>query len=154
MSGAGTRRPCPPKRRSRGMNSMKRTCTSRSRVRATKASSSSSTPSSRRALTLTGENPASKAAPTLSPAPATEPREALRVKAVKADVDPAQPGAAQIGRIPGQQHAVGGQRDVVDAARAAEHADEVGAAVPHQRLPAGDAHLADAAAARVAVGCG
>src|SRR5680860_492124 len=40
--------------------------------------------------------------------------------------------AADLRRVSGQKQPVGGQRDVVDAAGAAEHADKVGAAVPHE----------------------
>ena len=77
-------------------------------------------------------------------AAARDAREALRVEAVEAHVDALEPRRGELVREPGQQQAVGGQRDVVDAAGAAEHADEVGAAGPDQRLTAGDAHLGDA----------
>ena len=77
-------------------------------------------------------------------AAAGDAREALRVEAVEADVDAVQAVGRQVGGVPGQQQTVRRERDVVDAAGAADHADEVGAAHPHQRLAAGDAHLGDA----------
>jgi hypothetical protein len=52
----------------------------------------------------------------------------------------------QIDRVLAQQHAVGGQRDVVDAGNAGEIADQIGQIGAQQRFAAGEAQLAHAEA--------
>ena len=51
-------------------------------------------------------------------------------------------GGLELGGVLGQQHAVGGERDVLDAGQRREIADEIGEVRPQQRLAAGEAQLA------------
>ena len=63
---------------------------------------------------------------------------------VEADIDLAHPGGAQRpGRL-GQEHAVGGQADIVQALDPGQLTDEVEHPAAHQRFAAGEAHLGDA----------
>jgi len=66
-----------------------------------------------------------------------------RVEAVDADVHAAQPVSAQVVGEARQQDAVGRQGEVRDTLDLRQHTDQVGTAVAHERLPAGDTHLAD-----------
>ena len=52
----------------------------------------------------------------------------------------------ELGGVLGEQHAVGGERDVFDAGQRREVADEIGEVRPQQRLAAGDAQLLHAGA--------
>ena len=53
-------------------------------------------------------------------------------------------GALEVGGVGGQQHAVGGHRQVADAVAAGEPRHEVGEVAAQQRLAAGQPDLVDA----------
>ena len=73
-------------------------------------------------------------------------REHVRVERVEADGDAIEAGGLELGGVLGEQHAVGGERDVLDAGQRREIADEIGEIRAQQRLAAGDAHLLHAGA--------
>ena len=58
--------------------------------------------------------------------PAGHGGEHLRVQAIETHCDALQPGRTQRGGVLGEQHAVGGQRDVFDARKATEIPDQTG----------------------------
>ena len=72
--------------------------------------------------------------------------EHVRVERIQADRHPIQPGVGQRPRVPFEQKAVGGQRDVVDAARTQrrQRRDQPCQIAAQERFAAGDAQLADA----------
>ena len=122
-----------------------------SRANSTSGSRPSSLrPRCRTVLSLTGDRPAAAAAAipsstrrsgTLVSASAAN---TVGVEAVEADGDPVQPGVLQPLRAGGEQGAVRGQRDVVDARGGGDLRDEVLEVGAQQRLAAGEPHLADA----------
>ncbi len=59
------------------------------------------------------------------------------------DVQPAQTGVIQRASLLGQQHAVGGHRQVLNSGNGDQLLDQPGQILPHQRLAAGDAQLVD-----------
>ncbi len=65
-----------------------------------------------------------------------------RIEAVEAHGHALEPGRDQLGRMLGQQHAVGGQRDVLDARHAVEVGDQVRQVGAEQRLAPGQPQLA------------
>ena len=134
-----------------GMYSMKRTCSGRSSVIFAKPSRSCLSERTTTTLSLTGEKPTSNAASSPASASSSLPprviaRELLGVERVEAHVDALESGIAQLGGVARQQRRVGGERDALDALDRAQLADEVGHAVAHERLAAGEPDLADALA--------
>ena len=67
-----------------------------------------------------------------------------RVETVETHGDASEAGGLQFGGVFGQQHAVGGERDVFDSRQRAEIAHEVGEVRAQQGLAARDAQLAHA----------
>ena len=116
------RRRCQARSPSSGMNSMKRTWKPRSRARSQKRRTSSRPrPGIGTALTLTGLDlgeggdrvePGQHAVERVA---AGDLEEAGAGEAVDRDVDPVDPGGDEVGGLVGEQVAVGGQREVVDA---------------------------------------
>ena len=102
-----------------GIHSMKRTCRGRSRVSSTKAGSSGSSSGIMTTFSFTGLRSERSAASTPAKdvlqraAPGQLPI-ALRVERVQADVHPVEALGLELLGEPGQQHSVGGQRDVPD----------------------------------------
>ena len=80
----------------------------------------------------------------LQPAQPRDGVEPFRVERIQADVDPVQAGGGQFVGVAGQQDAVGRHRQVVNAGDAGQGAHQVNDSGPRQRLPAGQAYLADA----------
>ena len=137
------------------MYSMKRTITPVPRKRSTRSSTVwSLTPRWTTALTLMGARPARRACsmPCEHVVDAAEAaahaREDLGIQAVETDRDALQARGLQLGGVLRQQHAVGGQRDILDAGDRGQVADQVGEIRAQQRLAAGQAQLAHARAAR------
>ena len=75
-------------------------------------------------------------------------REDVLVEAVEADRHAREARGLEFVGMLGQQHAIGGHGDVVDAVDAVEIGDEVGQVHAQQRLAAGDAQLAARPSAR------
>jgi hypothetical protein len=73
-------------------------------------------------------------------------REHVRVERVEAHRDAIETRGLELAGVLGQQHAVGGERDVLDAVDRREVADEVRQVRAQQRLAASDADLPDAGA--------
>ena len=73
-------------------------------------------------------------------------REDIRIERVETHGDALEAGGLELGGVLGQQHAVGGERDVLDAGQRGEIADEIREIRPQQRLAAGDAQLLHAGA--------
>ena len=70
--------------------------------------------------------------------------EPFPVERIQMDVDPPQSGVVELLGVLGQQDAVGGQGQVLDAGDRHQLANQLGEAFADQRLAAGDAQLADA----------
>ena len=70
--------------------------------------------------------------------------ELLGIERVQRDVHTRKPCLTQLVGHARQQHAVGGERDVLDAGRVVDVAHQVDHALAHQRLAAGQAHAFDA----------
>ena len=79
---------------------------------------------------------------------AAQAREHLGVEAVEAHGDAAQACGLELRGVLGEQHAVGGERDVLDAGDGRQVADEVGEVGAQQRLAAGQPQFAHAEARR------
>src|SRR5207253_685877 len=78
------------------------------------------------------------------PEPAAHAREHLGIQAVEAHRDALEARRLELARVARQQHAVGGEGDVLDARNGRQVADQVGKAGAQQRLAAGEAELAHA----------
>jgi hypothetical protein len=59
------------------------------------------------------------------------------------DVDAAQPGVVKLPRAVREQDPVRGQREVIDAGDRGEEPHEIGQALPHERLAAGQSDFSD-----------
>ena len=70
--------------------------------------------------------------------------ELLGIERVKRDVHARKPRLAQLVGHARQQHAVGGERDVLDTGHVVDVAHQVDHALAHQRLAAGQSHAFDA----------
>ena len=77
-------------------------------------------------------------------AAAGDARVLLGIERVERDVHALEAGGAKLGRHLGEQRAVGGERDRLDAVDLVEPADVVDDAAAHQRLATGEADAADA----------
>ena len=77
---------------------------------------------------------------------AAHPGEDLGIEGIETHGNPAQARGLELGGVLGQQHAVGGERDVLDAGQLREVADQVRQVGAQQRLAAGDAQLLHASA--------
>ena len=131
------------------MNSMKRTWKSRSRANSANGSASCSVnPRSATALTLIGRSDGWAAA--ASRPSSTWGSESRRVISKKRSrwsesIDTFSrltPAVGQRLGVAGQQVAVGGDREVLEARHAGEHAGQHGEVLAHQRLAAGQAQVA------------
>ena len=76
--------------------------------------------------------------------PAGEGFVSLAVHRVQAEVDPRKPCRQQIRQLLRQSHAVRREHDLLDPGNAFQHFYKNRQLRPHQRLPAGQAYLADA----------
>ena len=77
--------------------------------------------------------------------PGRDALEHLRAEGVEADVHAVQPGVQKGGQLPGQQDAVGGQGDFVDAGDGFQPRHQLVHVFAHQRLAASDPDGIDAA---------
>jgi hypothetical protein len=73
-------------------------------------------------------------------------REHFRIERVQAHRDAVQARGLELGGVFRQQHAIGGERDVLDVRQLRQVADEIREVRPQQRLAAGDAQFLDAGA--------